>query len=261
MLSLEQLRYDAVLEEKQQVEKQLLTAVENTAREFAKVLYASTEKKQQVLEEEFFHFLYAAFGVLWEREEQERLRMHIPMLVLVEEDGILFFHMKEVIREGSVELQHQWTQKIPFCFSNNMQTEEKKVVIINTLEKNATEIITEHNYIAKQYGLGYTFTVPHFLQNTTKETEFPMLFLVFQGWPLTASGDVRYENCLDAGVYLQEVEYYVIELPKSPADSWCYYHKEGCRNLIRSNPNVLKEQLTKQEAIRKYGAIPCKECN
>lgn len=261
MLSLEQLRYDTVLEEKQRVEQCLLTAVENTAREFSKVLYAPTEKKQQVLEQEFFNYLYAAFGVLEEREEQERLRMHIPMLVLVEEDGIQFFHMKEVMQEGTAELQHQWTSKESFCFDENMQTEEKKVVIVENLEKKAAEIITEHNYIAKQYGWSYTFTVPRFLQNTAKKTEFPMLFVVFQGWPLIASGEVRYENCLDAGVYLQEVRRYIIELPKSPADSWCYYHKEGCQNLNREVQEILKEQLTEREAIRKYGAIPCEKCN
>ena len=121
-------------------------------------------------------------------------------------------------------------------------------------------MITEHNYIAEQDGLGYTFFVPRFLQNSSDILEFPMLFVAFQGWPLVENGSVVYENCVDAGVYLKETTYYVVDLPRDLAKTIAYYHKADCPRVpewLKQTPEFV---VTKEEAVREYGAFPCDFC-
>ena len=75
--------------------------------------------------------------------------------------------------------------------------------MIECLEQQASEIITKHNVIASQYGVGYQFFLPRFFQDTSSVTEFPMLFVVLQGWPLNDSHTVYYNTCIDAGIFLR----------------------------------------------------------
>lgn len=256
----EQKYYDEVLKEKQWIENGLLEAIENTAKEFTEVIYDSQERKKEIVESFFWESFYAELGVFDEKEQQDRLKMHLPLLVLVEKDGMLFYYMQENSRNGETELGYVWTDKISMPFSDDTMEAKKKQILSDALEEKASEIITEHNYIAKQYGIKYTFSVPDFLQNTAENLEFPMLFVVFQGWPLTAAGDIVYENCMDAGVYLQEVEYYRIELPENLNDTISVYHRMDCEEVIGKEGQGDEMKMTEEEAIKKYGAFPCEIC-
>lgn len=259
-LYLEQKKYDAVRAEKARVEAALQEAIEITGQEFSKVINASEEEKKRVVEQIFPEALYIAMEYLGSTEEKALLNMYIPMLVYVEEDGAYFYRMKEWEENGMTELSHRWTEKLEFTFSEDVPEEKKKAELAAMLEKAASEIISNHNYIASQYGISYTYVVPKFLQNTAESLSFPMLFVVFQGWPLTAAGDIVYENCIDAGMYLKRKENYTVEYPRSLSEPYCYYHLSSCQMLQGKSEWQLAENVNLQEAVQDYGAVPCNSC-
>lgn len=260
LLWIKQKEYDSVLEEKKRVEESLKDAMEQAGKELAKVMYEPETVRLRTFETAFLEAWYIYMGVLYDLELQEELRLHLPMLVFVQENGAYFYYAKEEKAGKTTELVYEWTELQEFSIPEGSTEQKKKSYIADVLEQNASEIVTKHNEIAKQHGLNYQFHAPSFLQDTSKTLEFPMMFAVFQGWPLTASGNHLYENCLDAGVYLKEVRKYVIELPKGLEDARCYYHEKNCVQVMEGNGRFLPERLSKEEAMKKYGAFACNVC-
>ena len=247
-LTAEQCRYDHVLYEKNRIEKALTAAMDIAGKEYAGLIYESEKERQDGFRKEFFEALYISMGALEDKEMQERLKLHLPLLVIVEEEGMYFCYMEEKNTGERVELQHVWTEKIIFTD------------LAEVLENRASEYITMHNYIASQYGITYSFSVPDFLKGNVEEMNYPMLFVVFQGWPLNATGDIIYENCLDAGGYLKEKEYFVVTFPKNLADTKSKYHRRHCSELEYDSMKISERVLSKEEAVRQYGAFPCEKC-
>jgi len=257
ILFVEQQRYDIAVKEKQRVERALIEAIENTSYEFADAIHASEKEKKQTLEQEFLNSFYITMGIM-DTEERRELRMYLPLLVLAEEDGAYFCYMQEQEKEGIAELVSVWSEKIFFRHSEGSSEAERKRILVETLEKEASDIITNHNYIAAQYGLSYSFSVPQFLENCEKELNFPMLFVVFQGWPLNGAGNMLYANCMDAGLYMKRTRYYSVSKPKDILSPYCVYHiSDGsCEEKI----NVIAEFVLEEDAICQYGALPCEIC-
>ncbi len=260
-LFLEQRQYDNAQAEKETMEQALVRAIEHTGEEYKKVITAEEEQKKSALEKAFFESLYVFSGVFGNEEQQGKLRMYLPLLILAEADGIFLLSMQEITgADGTTELRHVWSEKVFYEYEESYTEEQKKNEVADVLEQNASEAITNHNYIAGQYGISYSFFVPDFLQNTKTSLEFPMIIAVFQGWPLTASGKLLYDNCLDGGVYLQKVTRYVVTGPEGLHQANCCYHNQYCPVLIEKRELVLKENLTEAEAVLEFGALPCKEC-
>lgn len=257
----EQKRYDMVLEEKEQIEKALLEAIESTAMQLAGVINDSDVKKKELLESVFFETFFCSLGLMEETETQELLKMYLPLLVLVEEDGASFYHMEEWKANDVPELHHVWSDKLFFSTEKEDCEAERKRKMITFLEDAASTYISNHNYIAEQYGLEYSFSVPKFFRNKEELPEFPILIAVFQGWPLTASENIVYENCIDAAVYIQRTERYIVELPTDLECTWSYYHNSSCPRLHMLQKKRTLSGITKQDAIRQYGAYPCNICN
>lgn len=259
-LEWEQRKYDRVMEKKQNMEQALLMAMEAAGNAYQTVLTETEEERIAVFEKAFFEAFYVAAGVYGDKEQQEILTMHLPLLILAEEDGAFFYFTQERNAGTVMELQRGWSEKIPFLYEETDSQEERKNKVAEVLEYKASEIISRHNYIADQYGESYSFYVPDFLQNTSVSLHFPMMFVVFQGWPLLASGKVRYDNCLDAGIYLQMVERYTVTGREGLTSLGCRYHKELCPVLESQSRVILKENVTKEEAIREFGAWACDVC-
>jgi len=206
ILFLEQKKYDIALYEKQRIETALMNAIEHAGREYEKVLFETDEKQQQFFESSFFHGLYVFTEMFEQKESITNIMLHIPLLVLVEEDGAYLNYIMDKQDKNNATLSRRWSEKITFEYSDVCTEAQRKSIIASILEGAASEIISEHNYIASQYGLLYQFTAPDFLGNMEESLNFPMLFVVFQGWPLNASGDITYENCMDAAAFLQRVQ-------------------------------------------------------
>ena len=211
VLYCEQKNYDLILEEKQRTEKALLEAIEYTANQYREVIKDKEEKKKQVIADAFSDAFYVSMGLFQTLQAEEFWRIHIPMLVLVEEEGAYFYYVKENTELGKRKIIHEWTDRITFDFPENCSDTKKKVCIADSLEIIGSQVISNHNFIAEQYGVSYRYSLPEFFQDTSQTLEFPMLFVVFQGWPLDASGTYFYENCLDAGVFLRERDFCEIE--------------------------------------------------
>ncbi len=260
LLFKEQVNYDRVIEEKKRVETSLKMAVEETAWRLTSVIKEPIQRKKDIIEKEFFEYLYISLGLLEDIEEQKKLNMYLPMLLLIEEEGAVFYYMQQIEENGIKRLEYKWSEYIPFMFPEESTDSKKKSIIADIVEPYASDIISNHNYIAMQYGINYSFYVPKFLQNTSEKLNFPMLFVVFQGWPLTASSEVLYENCIDAAGYIQEVEKYVVEIAKDISQPYTYYHKEGCSYTGSQGGRILDRKLSKEQAIYMYGAYACKYC-
>ena len=194
-----QKKYDAVTKEKQRMESILLQALEDTGNKCKIVIKEDEEKKKQMMEAAFSDAFSSFLGRDIVLEEKDFWRIYIPMLILVEEDGAFFYHLQA----DAKELRHIWTDKIFFNFPEECNDTKKKALMADILEQKASEIISEHNIIASQYGMNYRFYLPMFFQDSHRIPEFPMLFVVFQGWPLDTSGTSFYNACIDAGIFLR----------------------------------------------------------
>lgn len=258
-LSIEQRNYDFAQEEKKKMEQALLAAMEITGREFVMALNDSEEKKKQLLEQTFSEALYIVAGMWGNELGQMQLKMHLPLLLLVEADGVYLGYAQEAQGETMV-LQHIWTDKTYFSFPEGCEEMQKKEIIAAEIEKQLAEWINHHNYISRQYDVSYLFSAPRFLYDALEMQEFPIMCAVFQGWPLNAAGDVFYENCIDVSGYLQKKELYVVEFPQSLESTVCRYHKLSCTDIALKSDYIIPGQYTKEEAIKKYGAFSCEKC-
>ena len=255
---MEQQQFDSILREKQRVERALTEALENASLEFSEVIYASETEKKKKLEEEFLDNFYFSMGVIDGEENREYIRMYFPVFMLVEEDGAYFCYMEEHKKDGIEELVSTWSEKNFFEYPEGSTETEKKIIMTEMIEKKVSEIISKHNYIAEQYGFTYDFSVPRFLENLERKMEFPMLFVVFQGWPLNSVGNIVYENCLDAGLYLQRTNYFSVSRPKDILSPYCVYHKMD--SMCKEKQNPIAEYVTEEDAVCRYGAFPCEIC-
>lgn len=258
VLCFEQQKYDAALKEKNKVEQALVDAIESAADEFSAKIFASENEKKQALERVFFNSFNIAMGTVETKDTEEHLRMYLPMLALVEEDGAFFYHLQEQKQEKLTEIISVWSDKIIFQYPKGCIEADKKMIIAKTIEEKASEIITNHNHIAEQFGIAYSFSVPRFFVDMDKKLEFPILLVVFQGWPLELSGNVVYENCLDAGLYMKKTKYYSLCKPKDILSPFCVYHIPDSSCIAEEG--IIVEFISEEEAICKYGALPCKIC-
>jgi len=206
-----QKQYDAVINEKHRLEHILLMAAEDAGNKYRVALREDMEKKKQIVEDAFTDAFHVFMGQFDMPAGEEFWRLYMPMLILVEEDGALFYHLQN---DSTGELRHIWTEKLDFIFPDDCDEPKKKALIADVLERQASEIITNHNIVASQYGIRYIFSLPNFFQDVSRMTEFPMLFVVFQGWPLNSFHTAFYNTCVDAGIFLRPRNGVKSEYPK-----------------------------------------------
>lgn len=199
---IEQKKYEDVRKEKERMEESLRYAISISVQELTGVMLETEEVKRMVFRESFFRAWNVRLGVMGNEDEQERLNLHMPLLGYLSEEGASFLFLKEERTGGKTRLIREWSEKIPYYLTEDEN--ENRRILTAFLEEQVSEYLTEHNRIAKQYGLEYEFYVPHFLNDPEKELGFPIVFAVFQGWPLEGSGRYLYENCIDANAYITQ---------------------------------------------------------
>lgn len=208
----EQKYYDFAMLEKRRMECALLEAIEDTGNESKAALFENEAKKKKIIEDAFSEAMYVFMGNLDTPEEKEFWRLYVPMLVWVEEDGAYFYCLQT--NSKNKELHHTWTEKIRFSFTAGCSDRKKISLMAEALEEKASEIISNHNVIAAQYGISYQYSLPLFFQDTSQSPEFPMLFVVFQGWPVNNSNMFFFNACIDAGLFLRQKEEEILQYPK-----------------------------------------------
>ncbi len=198
--------YDSVMQDKQWLEYFLLTVAEDTGNRSKAAVGQEEERKLQIIETAFSEAVRVFSGNMDMQESMEFWQIYVPMLVWVEEDGAFFHYLQQDTEQAESEWNYIWSEKIAFSFPDGCSDKKKKSVMADYLEQAASEIITNHNSIAKQYGISYQYSLPVFFQDTSRLSEFPMLFVVFQGWPLGNSNNCFFNACVDAGIFLRQKE-------------------------------------------------------
>lgn len=66
----------------------------------------------------FFESLYAGFGILHDKEQQERLKHYIPVLLVTDMDGYYLYRTELILDEDGhqKEISH-WTEKKPYTYA------------------------------------------------------------------------------------------------------------------------------------------------
>lgn len=199
-----QQEYRKIEAEKERIEESLLYAVNAAAIELTSVMEETDETKLYTYRESFFRALYVRMGIAGVEEEQEKMKLHFPLLAFLTEEGGYFFYTEKTFVNGSWSWEQKWSRKIPYLLTGEKEMDQK--ILKEYLEKHVGKIITDHNYIAEQYGIEYEFFVPHFMVDEKEELTLPMMIVVFQGWPLERNRAQFYENCIDAGAYIKRLD-------------------------------------------------------
>ncbi len=253
-----QKEYQAVVYEKEKLEQTLRYAAQITAEELTECMEEDVEVQLLTFQETFPALCEATQGIRSAGEQQEELRLHIPLLVFLTEEGGYFYYGKEKKTEAGPELSWEWSGCVPYDFYPVGSEEELRAGLSRYLENIASGLISEYNHIAANFGITYRFSVPSFMENTKENIQFPMLFAVFQGWPLSRDGKLVYENCVDVGAYIRLKERYVVT--KEAGTKYPVYHKERCSYLRDYEREILAKGVSKEEALENYGAFPCTFC-
>lgn len=231
--------------------------------------------------------LYTSLDLLMDTEGKQRLELFLPVVAVVDEDGIYLYYLKENT-ESDKKLERVWTERIPyevnyhgtqyeFTLSGkaiSFDEESNKIIesgltqelealrldtISSVIEQNISEYINQHNHIARQYGIQYEFHVSltddSFNQRSITN---PSLLVMFQGYPLLGKDHV-YDFFSFAGASIRKNDYYIV----TQKDWYYQYHRKDCKTL-----NKIQEKVTDIEEIicnskkecAKYGAFPCPDC-
>ncbi|KAB3525461.1 hypothetical protein [Alkaliphilus serpentinus] len=128
----------------------------------------------------------------------------------------------------------------------------RRRTIIEAIKREVNHSINNHNLIAHQFGITYSFTLPVIDDEDWHKTLDDVGMLVFfQGLPIGIGGQ-RYNNYALGGARVVKGQHYYQQVNPNGIT---YYHKEGCPFLLT------KEELvdSRREAAR-GGAFPCREC-
>lgn len=236
----------------------------------------------------FFRSIYASFNLLLDPEGEQRLQLYLPLIAIVDEDGIYFNYLAEQANGGTIQLVRTWSERIPYryedkddiyeftlskeawCYdtTNNLQEiietkdnlELRRVEIIkSTIEENIVSYMNAHNHIAQQYGIVYNFSLP-VMDNSfySRSIEKPTMLVLFQGYPLQGSEEV-YNCAAFGGATLIKKDWYIL----TEKEGYYLYHNQDCEELIDyQTKNPEKEQIIcgNKEECASFGAFPCEEC-
>lgn len=117
-LSIQQQTLDKMVSIQQQYNASIDTALDAAVSDLVEVADGQDlqiEMKKCV--DNFYNSLYAAFGILDSKSEQERIQMYFPCVAIVMNDG-LYIQYNTVI-DGL--LVTKWTGKIPFVYEGSVQ--------------------------------------------------------------------------------------------------------------------------------------------
>ncbi len=236
----------------------------------------------------FLDSIYASFDLFLDPEGKQRLQLYLPLIVIVDEDGLYLNYLSEEMKEGSMHLIRMWSSRIPYRYDENNEAYEftlskeawhydsegqlleiletkdqleqrRRETICATIEEFLVTYMNEHNYIAQQYGIVYHFTLPA-MDNSfySRSIEKPTMLVLFQGYPLVGNEEV-YNSVAFGGASLIKKDWYQL----TKMEGYYLYHNQECVVLLdNQEKNPEKEQIicANKEECASLGAFPCQEC-
>lgn len=133
-------------------------AVDAGTSRLAKKEGSSVALSKELAAASFFQSMYASLGILEDEEQKERLMLSIPILAIIDYDGMYVnYCKKETIEGGKTLLKRTWTEKIPYRYiDDNYEVffTLSDVITLNlwsdiSVKQNLLELIEEDD---KEYG-------------------------------------------------------------------------------------------------------------
>jgi hypothetical protein len=109
-----------VVEDREQIDRILDTAIDDGVTSLAQVdgnNNLSISKDAAI--KSFFLSLYSAFGVLDDKDNQEKLNLYIPVVAVTMEDGYFIFYSDEYLgTDGHPYVSKRWSEKYPYYYED-----------------------------------------------------------------------------------------------------------------------------------------------
>lgn len=135
----------------------------------------------------------------------------------------------------------------------------KRHALAESIRTNLGRVTSQHSYIAGQFDITIVYELPSFFEDFTPATEYPSLYALFQGYPLSDLNGILYNNVSSSAAYIMALERYVVEVSNSLGQPFSLYHKKGCA-AIGSYGMVLDGTYSMEKSIHEYGAYACPQC-
>jgi hypothetical protein len=111
---------EAIIENKEQIKRNINTAIDDGITELAEVderNSISIDKNAAV--NSFFMSLYSVFGVIEDKEAQEKLNFYVPVIAVTMENGYSIFYSDEYTgTDGYTYVAKRWSEKFPYYFED-----------------------------------------------------------------------------------------------------------------------------------------------
>ncbi len=135
----------------------------------------------------------------------------------------------------------------------------RQSTMIYQITKKMNYYVNEHNAIARQFGISYTFDLPESSMDSFARTiDSISLLAIFQGYPYGSGTDDVYSRFSVSGARLYRGDRYVVTNgAKDGENTPLIYHRSSCANL--SGKTVISAYSSK-EACASDGAYPCPYC-
>ena len=281
----------ALTNQKIQIDNQLDNAVDDAMSvlvEFDSKNNTKINHKKSV--DMFYKSLEANFGVLDDKTKRELLKVYVPVILITTNDG---FYINYNRLDNGV-LVNTWTEKFPYIKKEdkvyrfyageereNISIVENKTtqkgkwdelgleypermrkdfdqyrrdVIIDCITEKMQYYMDQNNYIAKNYGIAYTFRLPNIEKDDWKRTIDDISFMVlFQGYQYGTYSTMRYNRYTVAGARTHKEDMYYIQYDQSSGRN--LYHRYNCDKVTDFSQGFFTKRQCAVE-----GAFACPHC-
>lgn len=111
----------AVLENRKQIDRKLDVAIDDGVTSLAQVDGNNNIRiSKDAAVKSFFLSLYSAFGILSDKEMQDKLNQYIPCVAVTMEDGFYVFYSNEfTANDGYTYIAKNWSEKFPYSYEDD----------------------------------------------------------------------------------------------------------------------------------------------
>lgn len=119
MVRVEQYSYDSMAKEKEKIEAAMQQAIRNAAECAAKEYSVSGDTINELVKQEFFETLYAAFGAFGDSEKMQQIELCIPVVAVLLNEGVYFNYLEEeVMEDGTLSLKRVRSEQYPYVYES-----------------------------------------------------------------------------------------------------------------------------------------------
>lgn len=111
----------AVIQNKEQIDNNLDTAIDDGVTKLAEVDNNNMVKiNRDAAAKSFFLSLHSTFGVMSDKESQDKLNLYVPVVVVTMEDGYYILFSDEYKEtDGYTYVSKRWSEKFPYYYEDS----------------------------------------------------------------------------------------------------------------------------------------------